>query len=156
MVNGKELTLVEIWNEINKIENKIDFLKTQIANTYDISASKLKEVMTQCSFSSADKHINILISKDERVPRLLELEKARDEYKILAYNEKQRLKLTEPAICIAFLKEYCLKDDGKRMTWEDIAKEMGYGIAQCRRYYDEYKGRTPKKNDWFTDDVKPK
>lgn len=154
MITQKELTLVEIWNELNKIENQIDFLKTQIASTYDISASKLKEVMTQCSFSSADKHIEILISKDERVPRLLELEKARDEYKILAYNEIRRLKLTEPAICIALLKEYKLKDDGKRMTWEDISEEMGYSIPQCRRYYDEYKGKTPKDNSWFKESVK--
>lgn len=154
MITQKELTLIEAWDELNKTNNKIDLLETQIAMSYDISSSKLKEIMTQCSFSSNDKHLNILISKDERVPRWLELQKAKAEYEIIVYNEIQRLKLTEPAICIAFLKEYKLKDDNKKMTWEDISKEMGYSVPQCRRYYDEYKGRTPKENSWFKDDVK--
>ncbi len=140
MINKQDLTLVEAWNELNKVNNRIDLLEKQIATTYDISSSKLKDVMTQCSFSSADKHLNIIISKDERVSKWLDLRQARIDYERIVDNEINRTKLTEPALCIAFLKEYLKKKN------DEIAKEMNFSISQVKRYYAEYKGRTPYDN----------
>ena len=146
MINKQDLTLVEAWNELNKTMIRKELLEKQIATTYDISASKMREVMTQCSFSGADKHLNMIISKDERISQWFDLKQAQLDYERLAHDEMQRLKLTEPVICVAFLREYYLKKDNKKMTWEEIAEEMGYSTKQCKRFYDEYKGRTPKDN----------
>lgn len=151
MIQGKQLTLVEAWNELNKANNRIDLLETLLSKKYDIGSSKLKEILTQCSIGKNDRFINTIISKDNEVIELGELYDARNAWETYIRNEIKIHKLSAPAICIAFLKEYYLRDDNKKMTWEDIAKEMGYGIAQCRRYYDEYKGRTPKDNSYFMD-----
>lgn len=149
MIQGKQLTLVEAWNELNKVTIRKEFIETQLAKAYDISASKVKEVMTQCSFSGADKHLNMIISKDERASEWFDLRQAELDYERLAHDEMQRLKISDPAICIAFLKEYYLKKDNKKMTWEDIAKKMGYSVRQCKRYYyEDYKGMTPYDNAW--------
>lgn len=151
MITQKGLTLIEAWDELNKTNNRIDLIEKQIATAFDISASKLKEVMTQCSFSSTDKHLNMIISKDERISQWFDLRQARIDYERIAHNELQRLKLTEPVICVAFLREYYLKDDNKKLTWEEIAKEMGYSLPQVKRfYYEDYKGRTPKDNSYFS------
>lgn len=154
MIHQKELTLIEVWNELNKVNIRIELIEKQIATAYDISASKIKDVMTQCSFSNTDKHLNMIIAKDERVIEWFDLRQAQIDYERIAHNELQRLKLTEPAICIAFLKEYYLKKDNKKMTWEEIAKEMGYSVRQCKRYYyEEYKGMTPLDNSWHNEEM---
>jgi len=148
MITQKELTLVEAWNELNKVNNRIDLLETQMKLAGDISSSKLKEIMTQCSFSNNDRFINTIISNDKRIDEWVELRWAKVEYETIIENEINRTKLSEPAICIAFLKEYMKK------TNEEVAKEMGYSKSQVKRYYAEYKGRTPNDNSWFEDDVK--
>lgn len=148
MITQKELTLIEAWDELNKVNNRIDLLETQIKLAGDISSSKLKEVLTQCSFSSNDKFINTIISKDARIPELYELKQAKIEYEKIVDNEINRTKLSQPAICVAFLKEY------KKLKNNEIAKEMDYSISQVKRYYAEYKGITPNDNSWFKNEVK--
>lgn len=149
MITQKESTLIEAWNELNKTNNRIDLLETQIELAGNISSSKLKEVLTQCSFSSNDKFINTIIAKDNRIPELYGLKKAKIEYEKIVENEINRTKLTTPVVCVAFLREY------KKMPWNDIAEEMGYSLRQVKRfYYEDYKGRTPSDNSYFENDVK--
>lgn len=143
MIQGKELTLVEAWNELNKVNNRIDLLETQMSLAGDISSSKLKEIMTQCSFSKNDKFINTIISNDKRISEWFDLRMAKISYEEIVENEINRTKLSEPAICIAFLKEYMKKKN------DEIAKEMSFSISQVKRYYAEYKGRAPSDNSYF-------
>lgn len=150
------MTIIDYWNELNKINNKISLLETLLKTQYSIGSSKLKEILTNCSVSNSDKFINMITSKDENALDLREQYIRRNAYENYILNEIKILKLSEPSLCIAFLKEYSLKKDNKRYSWEDIAKEMGFSVAQCRRYYDEYKGRTPSDNSWSIDDVKAK
>lgn len=157
MILEKHLTIIEAWNELNKINNKIDLLETLVASEEDISASKLKEVMTQCSIVNNDKSINRIISKDSRKDELYALWDSQKAWEKYIRNEIKILKLTEPVICIAFLREYYIKKNNKKMSWEEIAKEVGYSIPQTKRfYYEDYKGRTPSDNSWDKNDVKSK
>lgn len=145
--------IIDAWNKLNKVNNKISLLETLIENQYDIKSSKLKDILTSCSVSNSDKFINAIVSKDDHALELREQYKLKNAYENYILNEIKILKLSEPSLCIAFLKEYSLKKDNKRYSWEDIAKEMGFSVAQCRRYYDEYKGRTPDDNSWVVDVV---
>ncbi len=142
------MSLVEAWNELNKINIEIEFLETEIAKSNNISSSKLKEILVQCSISNNDKFINSLVSNDRRTSKLDSLYISQKNYEKYIRNKIKISKLTEPIICVAFLKEYYLKKDNKRMSYEDIAKEMGYSVRQVKRYYSEYKGKTPSDNSW--------
>lgn len=150
------LTIVEAWNELNKINNKINLLETLIETQYSIGSSKLKEILTSCSVTSNDKFINMITSKDANAVELKKQYLLKNAYENYILNEIKFLKLSEPSLCIAFLKEYSLRKDNKRYSWDDIAIEMGYSAKQCKRYYDEYKGRTSSDNSWSIDDVKSK
>lgn len=150
------LTIVEAWNELNKINNKINLLETLIETQGGIGSSKLKEILTGCSVTSNDKFINMITAKDTNTVELKKQYLLKNAYETYILNEIKFLKLSEPSLCVAFLKEYYLKKDNKRYLWDDIATEMGFSVAQCRRYYDEYKGRTPSDNSWSIDDVKSK
>ena len=142
------MSLVEAWDELNKINIEIEFLETEIAKSNNISSSKLKEILVQCSISNNDKFINSLVSNDRRTSKLDSLYISQKNYEKYIRNKIKISKLTEPIICVAFLKEYYLKKDNKRMSYEDIAKEMGYSVRQVKRYYSEYKGKTPSDNLW--------
>lgn len=146
------LTIIQAWHELNKINNKIDLLETETRTKLDISASKLKDILTQCSIIENDKFINSIAFKDNAIIKLGALYDSKHAYEKYIRNEIRLSKLSNPAICIAFLKEYYLRDDNKKMTWEDISKEMGFSVRQCHRYYEEYKGYTPKNNVWHACD----
>ena len=148
MIQLETMSLVEAWDELNKINIEIEFLETEIAKSNNISSSKLKEILVQCSISNNDKFINSLVSNDRRTSKLDSLYISQKNYEKYIRNKIKISKLTEPIICVAFLKEYYLKKDNKRMSYEDIAKEMGYSVRQVKRYYSEYKGKTPSDNSW--------
>lgn len=155
MISQKHLSIVEAWNELNKALNKKDLLETLVAKDEDISASKTKEVLIQCSIINNDKSTNRVISKDSRTDEIISLEETITAWEKYIRNEIKILKLTEPVICVAFLKEYYLNSKNKRMTWEEIAKEVGYSVRQVKRfYYEDYKGQTPSDNSWFNEDGK--
>lgn len=151
MILEKHLTIIEAWNELNRILNHIQLLETQLASRLNIKASKLQEVMVQCSIVSNNGFINAIASKDEDYLTLQNLRKSQEAYERYIMNEIKINKLSQPALCVAFLKEYYLKKDNKKMSWDDIADEMGYSIRQCKRYYSEYKGLTPSDNTWKKD-----
>lgn len=150
----KHLTIIEAWNELNKINNHIDLLETVLKTKLDIGSSKLKEIMISCSVNGNNKFINSIISQDEDIIKLNGLYDSKNAYEKYIRNEIRISKVSEPALCIAFLKEYYLKDN-KRLTWNDISREMCLSERQCKRYYyEDYKGQTPKDNSWHLDDVK--
>ena len=146
MISQKHLTIVEAWNELNKVLNEIQLKETLIATRMDIGANKLKEILTQCTVTNNDRFVNAISSNDTDILKLRELYNSQRAWETYIDNEMKISKLSQPAICIAFLKEYYLKKDNKKMTWEDIAKKMGYSVRQCKRFYDEYRGRTPADN----------
>lgn len=146
MISQKHLTIVEAWNELNKVLNEIQLKETLIATRMDIKASQLKEILTQCTIVNNDRFINAISINDFDYLKLRELYEEQRAWETYIDNEMKISKLSQPAICIAFLKEYYLKKDDKKMTWEDIAKKMGYSVRQCKRFYDEYRGRTPSDN----------
>lgn len=147
MIQESQLSIVQAWDELNKINNKIDLLETLIKTKLDISASKLKEILVSCSFTNNDKFINSIVSKDEDVILLASKYQSKNAWENYIRSEIERLKLSDISICIAFLKEY------KHLTWEEIVKEMIMSEKQCRRYYDKYKGKTPKENDYFSEKI---
>lgn len=148
---GEHLTIIQAWNELNKINNDIQRVETLMDTRFDVGASKLKDVLVKSSIVANDKFINSIVANDNDRIKLDGLYNARNAYETYIRNEIIILKLSQPVICVAFLKEYYLNDDKKRMTWKDIAKEMKFSIAQCKRYYDEYKGKSTKDNSWCND-----
>lgn len=142
-----DMSLIQAWDELNKINNKINLKETLLSTRLDIGSMKLKEVVTSCSFNGNDKFINNIIANDEDAIMLRELYKAQRAYEIYVMNEIDRMKLSTPALCIAFLWEY------KHEKWKDIAETMGYSERQCKRYYNEYKGKTPQDNSWSSQNV---
>lgn len=140
-----DMSLIQAWDELNKINNKINLKETLLSTRLDIGSMKLKEVITSCTFNGNDKLINSIIANDEDAITLRELYKAQRAYEIYVMNEIDRMKLSAPALCITFQKEY------QHKKWNDIAKFMGYEKKQCQRYYDEYKGKTPQDNSWSKD-----
>lgn len=126
------LNIITAFNEIKKIENKMQLIEELVEIRCGISANKLQEILVQCSFNN-DKFLNALAFKEKETEHYIDLYKARNAYQNYILTEKERLKLSEPAFCIAFMKEY------QRMTWKQIAKYMNYSVKQCQRYYfDEY------------------
>lgn len=157
MIQEKNLSIVEAWNELNKVNNKIELLETLLKSKLNITSSKLKEILVKCSITNNDKFINTIISKDDDIIQLGELYDTKNGWEKYIRNEIKISKISNPAICVAFLKEYYIGDDNKRMTFEDIAKELGYSLAQTKRYYyEDYKGATPKDNSWQNEAVKLK
>ena len=146
MISQKHLTIVEAWNELNKVLNEIQLKETLIATRMGIKASQLKEILTQCTVTNNDKFINAISINDFDYLRLRELYEEQRAWETYIDNEMTVSKLSQPSVCIAFLKEYYLKKDDKKMTWEDISKKMGYSVRQCKRFYNEYKGYTPSDN----------
>lgn len=144
----EDLSIIEIWNKLEKIKNDIEYLETEIAINYGIKASKLKEVLVSCSTHSNDTMINAIIRNDSQVERLRKKYVDKNNCENYIYKEIDRMKLSEPALAIAFLKDY------KKMTWNQISRQMDYSVAQVRRYYDEYKGKTPKSNTFIKDEQK--
>lgn len=145
MIEQVNLDLIGAWNELNRINNRMKLIEELIQVRYGISASKLKEVVIDVSFNSNDKFLNAVIFKEKEAPEYRELYKSRNAYENYVLDEIDRMKLSQPALCIAFLKEY------KRLTWKQIAKEMNFSERQCQNYYyNEYlpkkKGKTPKNN----------
>lgn len=140
-----DLSLIQAWDELNKINNIINLKETLLASRLDIGAMKLKEVITTCTFNGNDKLINNIIANDEDAISLRELYKSQKAYEIYIMNEVDRMKLSAPALCIAFLKEY------QHKKWNEIANIIGYEKKQCQRYYDEYLGKTPQNNSWSKD-----
>ena len=146
MITQKHLSIVEAWVELNKINNRIDLLEKTIITKFDISSSKLKEVLTQCSVVNNDRFINAIVAKEKGLPELSELYNTKKAWEEYIENEIEISKVTEPEICVAFLKEY------KRKTNKEISHEMNdCSISKIKRLYALYKGKTPPENDWFND-----
>lgn len=144
----EELSIIEVWNKLEKIKNDIEYLETDLITNYDIKPNKLKEILVSCTSHSNDTMINVIIRNDKQIEKLRKLYIDKNNCENYILKEINRMKLSEPALAIAFLKEY------KRMTWYQVAKEMQYSIAQVRRYYDEYKGKTPKDNNFSKEEQK--
>ena len=73
MIIQKHLTIVEAWNELNKVLNEIQLKETLITTRMDIGANKLKEILTQCTVTNNDRFINAISSNDADLLRLREL-----------------------------------------------------------------------------------
>lgn len=140
-----DLSLVQAWDELNKKNNLINLKETLLSSRLDIGAMKLKEIITSCTFNGNDKFINNIIANDEDAIALRELYIAKNAYEIYIMDEMNRTKLSAPALCIAFQREY------QHKKWNEIAKFMGYEKKQCQRYYAEYLGKTPQDNSWLKD-----
>lgn len=144
MITGKELTIVEAWKELNKINNKIDLLEKTILTKFDISANKLKDVLVHCSVVNNDRFINAIVAKDKGINELQELYMAKSDWEKYIMNEIENSKVSSPAICVAFLKEY------KGNTNKEVSEIMTCSISKVKRLYAEYKGKTPEKNEYFS------
>lgn len=121
-----DLSLIQAWDELNKINNIINLKETLLASRLDIGAMKLKEVITTCTFNGNDKLINNIIANDEDAISLRELYKSQKAYEIYIMNEVDRMKLSAPALCIAFLKEY------QHKKWNEIANIIGYEKSSAK------------------------
>lgn len=146
------MDLVTAWDKLNKINNSIELYETLIATRLDVKANKLKEILVSCTISDNDKLINLLLSKDEDAQVLKRKYCEKKAYEIFILNEFDLYRRSEASVCVAFLREYALKPDKSKYSWDEIAEEMHCSISQCRRYYDEYKGVTPSDNSWSTNE----
>lgn len=130
MIEHTNLDIIKAFNELKKIENKMKLIEELVEIRMGITASKLQEVLVQCSFSN-DRFLKAIAFKEKEVEEYSELYRSRNSYQNYILEEKERLKLSEPAFCIAFMKEY------QHKTWKQIAQFMNYSVKQCQRYYFE-------------------
>ena len=144
------LTIVEAWNKLKAVENEISLLETLRAtkDKKNIKATSLKDMIVSGGGFSNDALINALTIIDEYTERLQALYTQKNAYEKFILDEINRLKISNQGIVIGFLKEH------QRMKWNEIADYMIYSEKQCRRFYSEYKGKTPKDNCWSKDDQK--
>jgi hypothetical protein len=139
----EHLTIMQAWKELIGINYRIDLFETLRDVNGDVKASKVKEILVKGGFISNNAMLNTILKKDEYTDRLKGLYDSKKAYEDFIELEIERLKVSDIHLAVAFLKEY------KKMKWKDIAKQLDYSIAQVRRYYDEYKGKTPKNNEFF-------
>lgn len=141
-MNG--ISITKAWNELKRIDNEISLLETLRAiKGTSIKANQLKEILVSGGVVNNNAIYNSIMGKDEYTDDLKKLYLERNAYETYILNELDRIKISEPSIAIAFLKEE------QKLIWKDIAKIMGYSIRQSQRYYDTYKGRTPKDNTFL-------
>lgn len=144
----KTLTISEAWNELKKIDNQISLYET-----LRVSKSKtapktvaLKDIIISGGCSNNYALLNAFTAVDEYTENLHALYIQKNAYEKYILDEITRMKISSPGIVIGFLKDY------QKMTWLQIEHEMKYSDKQCRRYYDEYKGKTPRNNSFCKDD----
>lgn len=151
MIEQVNLDLITAWDELNRLNNIIELYETKIIARKGISAVRLKEILIQCSTSGNDKFINTIIANDKDSEILRTKYEAKNALEIYIQKEIDRMKLSQPVICVAFLKEY------KRKKVEDIAREMHISKRNVYRYYEEYlskkKGITPIDNSYFEEKI---
>lgn len=137
------LTIMQAWQELIGINYRIDLFETLRETNGDIKSSKVKEILTSGGFITNNAMLNAIMKKDEYSDRLRILYNSRKAYENFIEKEIERLKIADIHLAVAFLKEY------KKQKWKEIAKKLDYSIAQTRRFYDEYKGKTPKNNTFI-------
>ena len=144
------LSIIEAWNELDGINNQINLFETlkETNNEETPKSVRLKEILVSGGKVNNDTICNAIINTDKYSEKLLSLYISKTAYEKYILEEIRRLKISAPAVCIAFLKEY------QKLTWKEMTKVMDYSIAQCRRYYDEFKGKTPKNNSFLKDEQK--
>jgi hypothetical protein len=134
------LTVTRAWSELKSLDNQIDLLETLRATKTDVKGVKLKEILVSGGKVNNSAILNAIISTDKYSNQLHELYKAKNAYEKYILEEVDRVKRDNPSIVIGFLKDY------QKMNWNEISKILNYSERQLRRFYDEYKGRTPKDN----------
>ena len=137
---------MQAWKELIGINYRIDLFETLREVNGDIKSSKVKEILVKGGFISNNAMLNTILKKDEYSDRLKSLYDSKKAYEDFIGLEIERLKVSDIHLAVAFLKEY------KKMKWKDVAKQLSYSEKQVRRYYDQYKGKTPKNNEFFKDD----
>lgn len=142
----EHLTIMQAWQELIGINYRIDLFETLREVNGDVKSSKVKEILTTGGFISNNAMLNTILKKDEYSDRLKSLYDSRKAYENFIEKEIERLKIADIHLAVAFLKEY------KKLKWKEIAKQLSYSEKQVRRYYDEYKGKTPKNNTFIKDD----
>ena len=134
----KYMTVIEAWNELQKVLNNIDLIKTKLKCRTDIKASRLKEILVQCSIVDNSQFINAIIANDNDFLKLWQYNQEKCGYELFIQNEIKRLKVSDLELCILFLKEY------KKLTWEEIEKEIHYSVRKCKQVYYDYKEKAEK------------
>lgn len=149
-MNG--ISITKAWNELKRIDNEISLLETLRAiKGTSIKANQLKEILVSGGGVNNNAIYNSIMDKDEYTADLKKLYLERNAYETYILNELDRIKISEPSIAIAFLREE------QKLRWKDVSKIMNYSEKQCRRYYDKYLisiGKTPKNNSFLEDDHK--
>ena len=126
------LSIFTAYYEIKAIERKIDLLLTLRATTEGIKPNRLKEMLVDGGFRENDVILNAIIKKDKYTESLQLLYKEKNAYENYILKEIDNLKLKDPCLAIAYLRDY------KRLKWNEIAKEINYSERQTRRYYKQY------------------
>ena len=139
----ESLTIMQAWNELKGIEYRINLFETLREVNGDIKSSKVKEILVKGGFVSNNAILNMITKQDQYTDRLKSLYDSKKAYEEFIEKEIDRLKITDIHIVVGFLKEY------KKEKWKDISKQLDYSVAQLKRYYSEYKGKTSKNNEIF-------
>ncbi len=130
------MTIIQAWEEIIGLNNKINLFETLREVNGDVKSSKVKEILVQGGFINSNSMLNIIMKKDEYTDRLKSLYDSKKAYEDYIEKEIDRLRVTDIQLAVAFLKDY------KKMKWKDIGKRLNYSDRQIRRFYMEYKEKT--------------
>ena len=126
------MTIMQAWQEVLSLNNKINLYETLRAINGDVKSSKAKEILVKGGFVNSDSMANIIMKKDEYTDKLKALYDSKKAYEDFIEKEIDRLRVTDIQLAVAFLK------DCKKMKWQEIAKRLIYSKSQIRRYYEEY------------------
>lgn len=140
MIDISTMTIFDAYRELESIRHKKELIEELRVTTGSISASKLSEDKVQISFISNDSILNAISKKDGFTDTLKRLNTLRIKYEKFIDDEIELRKLSQPQLIIAYLRDYLKKD------WHEISRRMDYSIRQCKRFYSEYKGKTPQEN----------
>ena len=132
----EHMTIIQAWQEVISLNNKINLFETLRDVNGDVKSSKAKEILVQGGFINSSSMLNVIMKKDEYTDKLKSLYESKKAYEEFIEKEIDLLKIKDIQLAVAFLKDY------KKMKWKDISKRLDYSDRQIRRFYMEYKEKT--------------
>lgn len=151
MIIDSNLSIENAYREWQSINNQISFFETQRAIKQAPKTVNFKEVIISGGRMNNNFILDSILKSDEYSEKLQQLYLSRTSYEKYILEEIRIYKTVKQGLIINFLRHIEMYNNktqryDKRLTWGEISKVMNYEERQCRRYYSEFKGKTPSDN----------
>jgi hypothetical protein len=151
VLDVRNMTINEINNEIEKLENDIDYYLSEKERIFDKTqpkAGNMSGERVQGDTTREDKFLNYVVECDDPEYKALDeklIDKQSRVYHLVNYMNKELKRMdkyNDIEKLIIYYKEEYKPDKSKKEkmpTWEQIARKVNYSKTQCRRIYKSYK-----------------